>query len=354
MQLVFMNILVAIILIVIGLWVALGVARPIIRAAGMLGNIASGDADLTKQMQVDTQDEVGKLASSFNSFVGQLHSLITAIASNSRDVNSIAKNLADSSTSTQRNTEEQQQSVDMIATAMNEMGATVHEIARNANETANAAKQSAVDTSNSERIVNSSIDGINSLFGKMQSASNVIQTLAQDVGEISSVLEVIRGISEQTNLLALNAAIEAARAGEQGRGFAVVADEVRTLAQRTQESTEEINSMIHKLQNGAKDAVTAMDEGIETAKSSVEDADKAGESLQNITAAIDIITDLSIQVATATEEQSSVVEELNSHILHIKNMSDSTADESRNVNIQCQNLNNSATELSAMVGSFKV
>ena len=354
MQLVFMNIIVAAILIAIGLWVALGVARPIIRAAGMLGDIAAGDADLTKQMQVDTKDEVGKLATSFNSFVSQLHSLITAIASNSRDVTNIAQNLAASSASTQRNTEEQQQSVDMIATAMNEMGATVHEIARNANETANAAKQSAVETSNSQSIVNSSIDGINSLFGKMQTASEVIQTLAHDVGEISSVLEVIRGISEQTNLLALNAAIEAARAGEQGRGFAVVADEVRTLAQRTQESTEEINNMIHKLQGGAKDAVTAMGEGIETAKSSVEDADKAGESLENITAAIGMITDLSIQVATATEEQSSVVEELNSHILNIKNMSDSTADESRNVNNQCQNLNNSATELSEMVGSFKV
>jgi len=354
MQLVFMNIIVAIILITIGLWVALGVARPIIRAANMLGDIASGDADLTKTMQVDTKDEVGKLAISFNSFVGQLQSLISAIASNSRDVSSIAQNLTASSHSTQRNTEEQQQSVDMIATAMNEMGATVHEIARNANETANAAKQSASETSSSQSIVNSSIEGINSLFGKMQSASEVIQTLAQDVGEISTVLEVIRGISEQTNLLALNAAIEAARAGEQGRGFAVVADEVRTLAQRTQESTEEINTMIHKLQGGAKDAVTAMDEGIETARSSVEHADKAGESLDSIISAISIITDLSIQVATATEEQSSVVEELNSHILNIKNMSDSTALESKNINDQCLGLNHSATELSNMVANFKV
>lgn len=354
MQLVFMNIIVAIILIAIGLWVALGVARPIVRASNMLSDIASGDADLTKQMKVDTQDEVGKLASSFNSFVGQLQSLITTIASNSQDVNRIAQNLATSSNSTQRNTEEQQQSVDMIATAMNEMGATVHEIARNANETANAAKQSSTETSSSQEIVRTSIEGINSLFGKMQSASEVIETLAQDVGEISSVLEVIRGISEQTNLLALNAAIEAARAGEQGRGFAVVADEVRTLAQRTQESTEEINNMIQKLQGGAKDAVTAMDEGIETAKFSVENADKAGESLNSIIESIGNISDLSIQVATATEEQSSVVEELNSHILNIKNMSDSTAIESKNIKDQCQTLNNSSTELSSLVGNFKV
>ena len=178
--------------------------------------------------------------------------------------------------------------------------------------------------------------------------------LSEMSDNINSFVTTISSISDQTNLLALNAAIEAARAGEQGRGFAVVADEVRTLAQRTQESTEEINSMIHKLQSGAKDAVSAMDEGIETARSSVEEADKAGESLQNITNAIGIITDLSIQVATATEEQSSVVEELNSHILNIKNMSDNTANESKNVNIQCQNLNDSAAILNKMIGNFKV
>ncbi|MGK0476808.1 MAG: methyl-accepting chemotaxis protein, partial [Oleispira sp.] len=185
-QLVSLNIIVAAILIAIGLWVALGVARPIVRAANMLESIASGDADLTQKMNVDTQDEVGKLAISFNSFVGQLQTLILAISNNSQDVNNIAKYLSASSDSTQRNTEEQQQSVDMIATAMHEMGATVHEIARNANETANAARQSATETTNSQNIVNSSIEGINSLFVKMQSASGVIKTLAQNIGEIST------------------------------------------------------------------------------------------------------------------------------------------------------------------------
>lgn len=354
MQLVTTNLIVAVILVAIGLWVALGVARPITRASNMLENIASGDADLTQTMPVDTEDEVGKLAKSFNSFVGQLQSLITAIASNSNDVSAIANNLSASSNATQHNTEEQQQSVDMIAAAMNEMGATVSEIARNANETANAAKESATETFNSQQVVNSSIEGINSLFGKIQNASEVIQTLATDVGEISSILDVIRGISEQTNLLALNAAIEAARAGEQGRGFAVVADEVRTLAQRTQVSTEEISNMIQKLQSGAKNAVTAMDEGMETARSSVDYADKAGESLTSVTAAIEIITNLSIQVATATEEQNSAVDELNSHILNIKNMSDSTAIESKNINHQCKTLNDSSHDLSNMVSRFKV
>lgn len=182
----------------------------------------------------------------------------------------------------------------------------------------------------------------------------MIETLAEDVGEISSVLEVIRGISEQTNLLALNAAIEAARAGEQGRGFAVVADEVRTLAQRTQESTEEINNMIQKLQGGAKDAVSAMNSGIETASDAVQNADIAGKSLEKITSAINSISDISTQVATATEEQSSVVEELNNHMIVIKDMSDNTAEQTKTISEKCTSLNETSSKLSSLVGNFKL
>lgn len=354
LNLVLLNLLVAVILVAAGLWVAMGVARPVHRASTMLNQIASGDADLTRQMPVDTQDEVGQLAKSFNHFVNQLKVLIKAVSNTAQEVNNTASQLNDAASKTEKNTENQQMSVDMVAAAINEMGATVQEIAQNANDTADAAKQASMESKEGQTVVNNTVNGIKSLFDKMQNASKVITTLATDVGEISTVLAVIKGISEQTNLLALNAAIEAARAGEQGRGFAVVADEVRTLAQRTHESTEEINAMIVKLQNGAQDAVSAMNSGVETAHDSVENADTAGKSLEKITQAINAITDLSMQVATATEEQSSVVNELNNHILNIKTMSDDNTQETKIISERCSNLTQSSGKLTSMVSQFKL
>lgn len=354
LKLVILNFIVAALLIAVGLWVAMGVAKPVAQAARMLNTISSGDADLTKTMPVLTGDEVGKLAKSFNNFISQLHVLVSSVSRNSLRVNDSVIELSEASNSTKKNTENQQQSVDMVAAAINEMGATVQEISKNAHDTADAAKHAFQDTNEGQAVVNKTVSGINSVFEKVQSASEVIQTLAEDVGEISTVLEVIRGISEQTNLLALNAAIEAARAGEQGRGFAVVADEVRTLAQRTQESTEEINNMIQKLQGGAKDAVSAMNSGIETASDAVQNADIAGKSLEKITSAINSISDISTQVATATEEQSSVVEELNNHMIVIKDMSDNTAEQTKTISEKCTSLNQTSSKLSSLVGNFKL
>jgi methyl-accepting chemotaxis protein len=352
-QLIGLNFAVALALIALGLWVAMGVAKPVAKAARMLNTISTGDADLTQKMPVITGDEVGLLATSFNNFVGQLRTLIAAVADNAIKVNDASSDLSKAAIATEKNTERQQQSVDMVAAAINEMGATVHEISRNAHDTADAAKNASCDSIEGQTVVNKTVEGINVVFEKIQNASSVIQTLAEDVGGISSVLNVIKGISEQTNLLALNAAIEAARAGEQGRGFAVVADEVRTLAQRTQESTEEINKMIKKLEDGAHNAVSAMNSGIETASDAVENADTAGKSLEKITNAINAISDLSIQVATATEQQSSVVEELNSHMLNIKDMSDNTAEQTKTISDKCTALNQTSDKLTSLVGNFK-
>lgn len=354
MYLVLMNILVAAVLIAVGLWVALGVAKPVVRASKMLEGIASGHADLTREMPATSNDEIGTLAKAFNKFVGKLKGIISAVADSATQVNAVSHDLVQAAENTARNMETQQTSVDMVASAITQMGSTVEEIARNANTTADAAKQVVSESEAGKAVMSKSTNDSEELFGKIKKASTVIETLATDVGDISGVLDVIRGISEQTNLLALNAAIEAARAGEQGRGFAVVADEVRTLAQRTQESTEEINTMIQKLQGGAKDAVGAMNSGLETASGSMENAGAASDALNKIIEATYAITDLSIQVATATEEQSSVVDQLNSYILNIKEMSDNTAEQTQKINKQCNELGQSSDELTGLVSNFKL
>ena len=255
---------------------------------------------------------------------------------------------------TSRDVSDQRDRINLLATAMHQMGATIQEIARSANDAASEANNATLQSEKSKGVIDQTIEGIHELSGEMNGASTVIANLAEHTEAIGNILAVIRGISDQTNLLALNAAIEAARAGEQGRGFAVVADEVRTLAKRTHDSTEEINSMIGKLQDGSRQAVDAMDSGRAKTDETVGTVSSASESLDEIIKAVTTISDTTIQVATATEEQSTVVLDIDKNIQHINDATSNTAEASDATAASCRDLNRLAEELAEQVCNFKI
>ncbi|MCB1905273.1 MAG: methyl-accepting chemotaxis protein, partial [Gammaproteobacteria bacterium] len=248
----------------------------------------------------------------------------------------------------------QHSSTDMVATAINEMAATVQEIAQSASNAADGARTADADARKGSERVDSSAISIRDLAQDVERAAEVIHKLENEAEKVGSVLDVIRGIAEQTNLLALNAAIEAARAGEQGRGFAVVADEVRTLASRTQQSTTEIQGMIEKLQSGARNAVSVMDAGREKAQVSVERAESAGSSLIEITKAVASISSMNTQIASAAEEQSAVTQEINRNITEISAISDRNSQISSEAAQASSVLSEYAQELDRIVQNFKI
>lgn len=310
------------------------------------------DNAVAQQVYTERNDELGKLQLAIHMQKSKLETVIWRI----NDASGHLKNSVEASmvtvAQTEQNMNEQNREIEHLATAMNEMTATVHEIAQNTNSTADATQHADDQVINGKNVVDETVDHINGLANEVKNAVIEINTLAQDSKQIGTIVEVITDIAEQTNLLALNAAIEAARAGEQGRGFAVVADEVRTLASRTQSSTQEIQAMITKLQSSADSAVRVMENGQETANRAVEKAGAAGESLDSITNAVNTITQMSTQIATAAEEQSAVSEEINRNVIHINELSEQTLSGSQMITTTSKNVDQEVVKLEHMVRQF--
>ncbi|WP_111875189.1 methyl-accepting chemotaxis protein [Aeromonas bivalvium] len=338
----------------LGMVLAGSVSRPLNELARLFRELGSGDGDLTQRLKVDGRDELSEVAKGFNNFVAKIHGSIEQVASNSRQLASTAAQVAEQAQLTQHNCTAQRDRTVQVATAIHEMGATVSEIAGNASLAADVARQANEQADAGAGVVAQARHGIVGLSDELESVSGVIGSLAGQTDAIGSILDTIRSISEQTNLLALNAAIEAARAGEQGRGFAVVADEVRNLASRSAASTEEIQKMIDGLQAQSARAVSAMAEGHGQSLTVVNQADAANEALGQITAHITQISDMNIQVATATEEQSSVVGEINRNVEDINQLTMETADIAHQLTASSRSLQQLSGELDQLVGNFRL
>jgi methyl-accepting chemotaxis protein len=310
--------------------------------------------DLKARVDCCTKDELGQIATAFNKMAGKFQGAINQVKDSISQLAAAAEETSAVTSQTTAGINQQLSETSQVATAMNEMSATVQEVARNAVEAASAAQEADSTFHQGKQVIDKVIHAIGELSSEVDEASSVIQQLEVESKNIGSVLDVIKSIAEQTNLLALNAAIEAARAGEQGRGFAVVADEVRTLAGRTQESTTEIEDMIGKLQAGTNNAVKVMASGKEMTQVGVEQAAAAGEALQTINAAVERISGMNTQIASASEEQSSVTEEINRSIVSINEVAEQSATGAQQTSQASDDLAKLADQLKGLVDRFKV
>ncbi len=332
----------------------IAITNPINLIVERIKDIAQGEGDLTRRLDESSNNEFGNLAHWFNTFMDKLQGLVTDIKQSAIAMSGETDTLQGVVTETAEGSRKQRIETDQVATAVNEMTATVHDVASNASQAAVTAGEADQASNNGKLIVNKTVTAIEMLAEEVDNAASVIHEVERESDNIGTVLDVIRGIAEQTNLLALNAAIEAARAGEQGRGFAVVADEVRTLAGRTQQSTQEIQDMIQKLQNGAQKAVNVMDKSKKQAIDVVSQAEEAGAALSVITAAVDNISHMNTQIANAAKEQSLVTEEINRNIVNISQVAEKTADDTQMASVASISLNDRSILLKSLVDQFKV
>ncbi|MBD3610325.1 MAG: methyl-accepting chemotaxis protein [Gammaproteobacteria bacterium] len=330
------------------------ITKPLSAAAEAMHDIAAGEGDLTCELKVKGQDEIAQLCASFNAFAGKIRVLVSEVAASTAQVASAAEEMSQITAQTTDDVTSQKSQTEQVATAINQMSVTVQEVAQNAMQAMTSAKEADDESAAGGEVVGETINNITSLATEVEHAADVIHDLEKDVESIGMVLDVIRDIAEQTNLLALNAAIEAARAGEQGRGFAVVADEVRTLASRTQDSTQEIQQMIERLQTGASQAVSVMTEGREKAHQSVAQAGKAGESLGKITKMVSTISDMNTMIASSAEQQGTVAEEVNQNVTSITDLSDRTSQSASHMARASEELAKLSGDLRQLVSHFKV
>lgn len=326
--------------------------RPLGGMSKALQVIASGDGDLTQRVAQQSEDEVGELGNHFNQFVGSLHSLISRVRVQAEEIGTESTSVLQRSSDSAKSLEGLQQELTLVAAAVTQMASATQEIAGNAERTAASAQQSSVNSVNGLQLVRKTQDSIVDLSSEINTATGVVRELSDYSQAITGLLTTIQGIAEQTNLLALNAAIEAARAGEHGRGFAVVADEVRMLSQRTQESTKSIQSTVSNIQRITQDAVNRMSSSTGLAKRSVGDAQLAYAALEKITESVDEISGMSQQIASAAEEQSSVTEEITRNVVTIKTLGEDLVEGSLSAEAQSRSLQGHARELNGMVARF--
>lgn len=315
-------------------------------------NIKKGD--LTQKVVIPGKSDFSWMAFELDSARKNVANLVHTLVGGVSQLNTASQNMEAISKETVDGVLKQQAETTQVATAMNEMTASVQEVARTASSAADAARNADNEAKSGKQVVMETMEAIDSLANEVEKAAQQLSSLEADIGNIGAIVDVIRGITEQTNLLALNAAIEAARAGEHGRGFAVVADEVRTLAARTQSSTHEIEEMVERLQQGAQVAVKVMNESRERARDSVEKASSAGAALDTITAMISTMDEMSAQISSAANEQSAVAEDINRGIVNISQVAEHTAEGARESSVAVETLSSLSSQLQEASAKFKV
>ncbi len=339
---------------VIGIWLARSLSRPLNDLAALFQKMGDSGGNLCHRLDDKGDSEISRVGRGFNAFIGNIHNVLSEVSVTAQGVKQTSVEVSANSEQTRNASQSQQDKTTWVASAIHEMGAATAEIAQNAAAAAGATEKAVEHTDLARHVVSQAQQQSSSMEEEMEGVAQVIARLAEKSDSIGSVLEVIRGISEQTNLLALNAAIEAARAGEQGRGFAVVADEVRNLARRTSDSTDEIQVMIDELQHEAKSAVDKVEQSGRYTRQSVEAAEQACQALEAIQVDIRQISELNIQVATATEEQSSVTREINTHIVQISDSSEQNTQAASELAQESNALRGQAEKLQALVGQFQL